>query len=330
MTILCRGCNNPITEENDSKAHIIPNALGGRLAPKGIICKTCNSILDRKADNALIKAFSAWPTLLDIPLQRGSNSPMTIETRNGRKVRAEADGSLVYTHVKYDVSDIPDGNLVKIEAGNMKTFNQLLKRAAKEYPKFDLAEAKQCVRTVGIQDDDIKLSLDFSPAAVFGGVITAIWLYLIMKTDQVLMDWDRLLHCIYEMQNHGGTFRYFIDGLPGLYGPNIDIGHKIIVRAIPSTGELIAYVEILGILKVGGLFAKSQTFNCEFEHIYAYDLVQQADRSSEYSIDRDEFDRQDWPSIGLAPIKNNAESLCNYVNDACNVLTNHYRQRLSK
>ena len=327
MTVRCRGCNETITEENDSEAHIIPNALGGRLAPKGIICRTCNSVLDKFADNALVEAFGAWPTLLDIPRQRGSNPRKTIETREAHKVQLAPDGSLKRMDIQYDISPIPEGHMVQIGSGNMKTFQQLLNRAAKDFPQFDPVAARQYARTVGIPIDEIKKSLDFSPAAVFGGVVTAIWLYLIMKTNRAFMDWNRLLSCVEQMQKNGGTFRYFVNGLPGLLGPNIDLGHKLIVRSVPSTGELIAYVETLGILKVGGLFAKSQTPGYELEHIYAYDLTRKADRSSEYSIDSSVFDRQNWLSVGLGPT--DADLLRDHFKYALDILTNHYRRRFS-
>ncbi len=47
-----------ITEaaKNDSEAHIIASALGGRLKPKGILSINGNNVLDRKVDNPHIKA----------------------------------------------------------------------------------------------------------------------------------------------------------------------------------------------------------------------------------------------------------------------------------
>jgi hypothetical protein len=327
MTVRCRGCNETITEENDSEAHIIPNALGGRLAPRGIICRMCNSVLDKLADNALVEAFGAWPTLLDIPRDRGNNPRKTIETREGHKVQLDPDGSLKRMDIDYDILQIPEGHLVQISAGNMKTFRQLLKRAAKDFPQFDPVAAEQYANTVEVPSGEIRMSLDFSPAAVFGGVITAIWLYLLMKENHAFMDWNRLLSCVESMQRNGGTFRYFVDGLPGLLGPNIDLCHKLIVRSIPCTGELIAYVEILGILRIGGLFARSQTPGCELEHIYAYDLVQKADLSSDYSIDSSVFERQNWLSVGLGPT--DADLLRDHFKNALDILTNHYRRRFS-
>lgn len=328
MQLLCRGCNSPLDSMNDSEAHIIPNALGGRLAPKGIICQSCNTELDRYADYSLIKAFGDWPTLLDIPRQRGKNPPKLIETHDGHRVRLNPDGSLSRIDIQYDVSKTSEGHLVEISAGDMKTFRQLLNRAAKDFPQLDQNIALEHAKKIGVDDDDkLKMGFDFSPAAVFGGVVTALWLFFIYKSDHALMNWERLIECITNMQKNGGTFRYLVSGLPGLNGPQIDLGNKIIMRSIPSTGELIAYVEILGILKIGGVFAQSPPPSIAIEYIYVHDLLQKLDRSNEYSINDNEFISQNWHTIGLGT--SDAEALRNHFKSALDIFVNHYRKNCS-
>lgn len=323
----CNLCGSALTAANDSEAHIIPNALGGRLKPKGILCQTCNTTLDDLADNALVRAFGDWPTLLDIPRDRGQNPSKRLETRDGKTVRVDRDGSLTRVDVLYDVVAIEDGHKVQIGAGDMKTFRQLLQRAAKKFPQLDPKIAEQHARTVGIEDDDLlKVGLDFSPQAVFGGIITAIWLFLIMKTGRAFMEQKQLSQVIKTMQSRGGTFRYMIDGLPGLQGPDVPIGHKIIVRSIPSTGELISYVEILGILQVGGVFAATPPPSIPLEFIYAYDVLGRRDVSADFSIDVSTFEQQDWRRVGLGPT--DAEALRKYFREALeSVFQQHYRAR---
>lgn len=326
MPSRCRGCGNPLTDANDSAAHIIPNALGGRLAPKGIICRTCNTVLDTLADNALVEAFGDWPTLLDIPRHRGKNPTKLIETLNGHRVRMNADGSSMRVDIQYDVDAIPEGYQVQIAAGDIKTIRQLLGRVTKQFPQVDAVEAERHARTIGIDEDDrLKMSLDFSPDAVFGGVVTAIWLFLILHTGQAIMDWSHLQECIAKVRSSGGTFRYFVGGLPGLRGPNIGLGHKIVTRSVPHTGELIAYLEILGIVKVGGVFARSPTPAMQLEHIYALDLLSKTDRSDEYSIDAVEFEQQNWSQVGLGPT--DAAALRAHFSDAIELLIEHYRNQ---
>lgn len=296
----CHLCSSDLTPDNDSEAHIIPNALGGRLKPKGIICQSCNTMLDKLADNALVQAFGEWPTLLAIPRDRGKNPSKQLMTRNGKRVQLEPDGSLTRVDILYEVAPIEDGHSVQIGAGNMKTFRQLLQRAAKQFPGLDPSSAELFARRVALEDDDkLKAPLDFSPKAIFGGIVTAIWLFLIFKTGHAFMERERLLSVIEKVQSNGGTFRYFVNGLPGLQGPDVPLGHKIIVRSVPTTGQLIAYVEILGLVKVGGVFAKASPPSAALEHIYAYDVLGRREISDTFSIDPDIFEHQNWETVGL-------------------------------
>ncbi|PZR44940.1 HNH endonuclease [Paraburkholderia fungorum] len=300
--VKCRGCGVQLTESNDSEAHIIPNALGGRLKPKGIICRECNTELDRVADNALVQAFGSWPTLLNVPRDRGTHPDKDVSTQSGRRVRLSPSGTLTRVDPVYAVEKTVDGHKLEIGAGVMKTFRQLLQRAATQFPQIDVEQALEHARTIGINDGDaLKMGLDYSPQAVFGGIISALWLYLIDVSGCAIMDWKRLLEVISGMQKNGGTFRYMVDGLPGLAGPNIPFGHRIVVRSVPNSGELIAYVEILGVLRIGGVLAAAGGPSDLIEHIYVYDLDSRADRSSEFSIESSEFERQNWSTVGLGP-----------------------------
>jgi hypothetical protein len=293
-----------------------------------LICQECNTALAGVADNALVEAFGAWPTLLAIPRQGGQNPSKSISTRDGNKVRVEADGSLTRTDVIYHVTPVPEGHKVEIAAGDRKTLRQLLNRTKKQFPQFDPVLAEQYAKVVGMSPDtELQMRLDFSPKATFGGAIAAIWLFLIQRTGHAFMDWNRLLVCIAQMQTTGGTFRYFVDGLPGLRGPQIDLGHKLIVRSVPATGELIAYVEILGVLKIGGVFAKSPAPARQLEHMYIYDLTGKCDRTSEFSIDPAQFAMQNWMTIGLGPA--DARPLRDHFQKALETFATHYRMRFS-
>ncbi|MCP4305508.1 MAG: HNH endonuclease [bacterium] len=328
MTIRCRGCNSPLTEANNSEAHVIPQALGGRLAPRDILCQTCNGRLNDTVDLPLVKALGAWPTLLNVPRQRGKQPSQTVHTRKGHKVSLESGGSMMRIDVVYDVTPIAQGDYVVIGAGQMKTARQLIQRAKNEFPQLDVTQAEKHLKTISLsRDDEIKLSLDFSPQAIFGGVLSGIWIYLIYTTGHAFCQWNDLLSRIAKMQEHGGLFRYLIDGLPGLKGPKIDLGHKIVVRAVPNTGELIIYMEIMGALRVGGVFAKCP-LGTVVEHVYVYDLSKMADRSKEFSIDGATFDAQDWRKVGLGPTNAEAPALRAHFNEQMKLLADvFYHQR---
>ena len=128
----CRGCDTPLTPDQDSEAHVFPNALSGRLKPKGIICRTCNGTLGKLADDALVKAFGDWPTLLDLPRDRGKAPSTTTKTKDGKTIRLNPDGSMRMMDVLYRSAAIGDAaTQLTIGAGAMKTIRQLLVRAKK-------------------------------------------------------------------------------------------------------------------------------------------------------------------------------------------------------
>ena len=78
-----------INQENSSRAHVIPSALGGRLKPLGILSKQGNTLLGDKVDLPLIEAFQSLMTLLDGSRDRGTNRPFHMTDENGRDVVVE-------------------------------------------------------------------------------------------------------------------------------------------------------------------------------------------------------------------------------------------------
>jgi hypothetical protein len=67
-----------LSQDNDSKAHIIPSALGGNIKPKGIISASANTILNDKFDSPLIKSLSSFMALLGAIPDRGEVQPTKI------------------------------------------------------------------------------------------------------------------------------------------------------------------------------------------------------------------------------------------------------------
>ena len=124
-----------------------------------------------------------------------------------------------------------------------------------------------------------------------------------------------------------GLLRHLVDGLPGLEGPAVPFGHRVVLRSVPRTGELVAYVEILGVLRIGGVYGKAKPGPAPWVgHVCVYDLDQQRDRSAEFRVDPAAFDVQDWAALGLAPSERE-RLLAHYERAIRDVLEPRYRAR---
>jgi hypothetical protein len=326
---LCRGCGCALTSNNDSEAHIIPNALGGRLKPKGILCAACNTELDKLADNPLVEAFGAWPTLLDLPRDRGRNPPKTVVSETGLRVRVGIEGPYTVQDVQYEKQPLAGGaTKVSISAPTEQIARQLAGRVAKEFPGVDVEDVMRLKRTESLpKDERINAAVNFGTAAVLGGVSAALWLFALWKEGRAPLSWEELKQDIAERQGGNGRLRHLVNGLPGLEGPVVPFGHKIVMRSVPRTRELIAYVEILGLLRIGGVYGVAKAGPVSrVEHIYVYDLDHQRDRSTEFCINPTVFDGQDSSTVGFA--SGERDRLVSYCQRAItDVLEPRYRTR---
>lgn len=67
----CIYSGEDITEDNNSAAHVFPNAIGGRLKPKNILTKTSNGEISKKIENSFINSFKELLALINPVRDRG-------------------------------------------------------------------------------------------------------------------------------------------------------------------------------------------------------------------------------------------------------------------
>lgn len=85
----------PIDAEgtNNHYEHVIPNALGGRLKAKDILCKSCGSNSGTSMDKAFVQMFFPFTERMDLAKERGENN-------NPVKGFIEIDGNAVEINFK--------------------------------------------------------------------------------------------------------------------------------------------------------------------------------------------------------------------------------------
>ena len=70
-----------LSESNRSLEHIIPNAIGGHLKSKDLICKNCNSNTGQKIDAEISKQLNFFANMLNIERDRGK--PQEFKIKDG-------------------------------------------------------------------------------------------------------------------------------------------------------------------------------------------------------------------------------------------------------
>jgi hypothetical protein len=132
-----------LTEENDSKAHVLPSALGGRFKPKGILSNAANEILNDKFDLPLIRALHPFMALLGGARDRGENTPTRMTDKFGQSYSVVFGKSLELTEPKFNEEKLGNGTAYQITARNMKEARTLLGKVKKNHPEFDIEDALQ-------------------------------------------------------------------------------------------------------------------------------------------------------------------------------------------
>ncbi len=135
----CALCDSVITKDNDTKEHIIPNAIGGRRKIKGFICRACNSSSGDSWDKELAKQLNNLSLFFGIKRERGNVPPELIETTAGDRFSLNVDGSMAIEKPIY--SEIPsqddDSVQINITARDINEAKNILKGVKRKYPQVD-------------------------------------------------------------------------------------------------------------------------------------------------------------------------------------------------
>ena len=92
----CWLCDCGITDKNDAKEHIIPDAIGGRRTVRGFVCKACNNETGRSWDAVVARQLQGAGLLFGIARQKGTPvPPMKVFSARGESFVLQSGNKLV-------------------------------------------------------------------------------------------------------------------------------------------------------------------------------------------------------------------------------------------
>jgi hypothetical protein len=93
---VCIVCDVEITASNDSREHIIQNAIGGIRKASGVLCSACNSNTGLTWDAEAARQLEFLTLHLGISRDRDGGRAGEFRTISGRTVRKHPDGRLTF------------------------------------------------------------------------------------------------------------------------------------------------------------------------------------------------------------------------------------------
>lgn len=171
----CIITDQEITTENNSKAHVIPSCLGGRLKPLNILSEDGNSALNDTVDLPLIKAFQPLMSLINGSRDRGTNPSIKMTDEDGKKYLVNFGEFISPQTPSFEEETLPDGSLkISIKARTRKEARELLGKIKKSHPQFDVEEALQSSLPIEkYLDGKLNFSFDVGPGVTFPAAFAA-------------------------------------------------------------------------------------------------------------------------------------------------------------
>jgi len=279
----CFLCTAVLTRTNETKEHIIAQAIGGRKKVMGFICLKCNTKTGRVWDNELADQFHDLGLFLRINRQRGTLSPRTIETDKGKELLLHHDGNMSLPRSVVTETRVGDQMSVRIQASTMRELKKHLNGLSRKYPgKFDVEKLlEENEIQASYLTDPIKLSqsmdLDLAGKSIVKSVAA------LVSDAQVNMDACNLAMA-YLVHGKGFPLVFYTgrelvknrsEGIPM---------HCVSVSGDPGAKRIIGYFEIYGIYRV--LIHLSDSFDgIAFQHSYAINPMSGAEVDVEVDLD---------------------------------------------
>lgn len=139
MNIICYCCEEQITKDTSSVEHILPNAIGGKLKSKKLLCKDCNSNFGVSFDSELSKQLLFLSSFLNVKRDRGNHPKVKGgKTESGIDIDFLSGGKPYYA--KPSVKTITKDNEVVLDimARDKKELKQILKGLSRKHPQIDI------------------------------------------------------------------------------------------------------------------------------------------------------------------------------------------------
>ncbi|RJF90650.1 hypothetical protein D3876_10565 [Sphingomonas cavernae] len=252
MTKNCLITGAPVTDENDSRAHVIPSAIGGRLKPKGLLCGDANGILNGSVDLALVRAFEPIMSLLDGSRDRGSNSPVRMTDASGRAYEVAFGKPLTLTRPEFSMEVLADRSvIVQVSARTVPELRTLLGRVRARFPDFDIDAVVRQAAVQHSRPGRLRGQLQLGPASTFPAAYVAASIF---AAHRGFTPHPELATYVASLDPQPDPVPLppdtFLWHQPRWFDVDGEVSHILALIGDPKAGLMLAFVEYFGIASV--------------------------------------------------------------------------------
>ncbi|TGM57106.1 HNH endonuclease [Leptospira vanthielii] len=268
---ICYICKDEIKSQNQSKEHIIPNSIGGKLKSLDLLCKTCNSNFGAKSDAELAKQFNFICNVLNIERDNGEPQPILVEkVKTGEKYKVTPDGLFQLKNPEIVQKVTGKEVSIKIKARTKKEAKNILENLKKKYPKLNVEEFLN--KAVNIEEEFIEpihADLSIGGKEIFQSILKSALNYYIFKTQNI----EPVKKAIEQLKNYSLNLVEPIIPEFSIYDlETSDINHSIFIHGNQKEKKLYAIIEYFNIYH---FIVKLSDEYCDedISLLYVYDII---------------------------------------------------------
>lgn len=245
----CALCPSILNNKNQSKEHIIPNAIGGRRKTKTFICNTCNNKLGETWDAELARQLNWCALTLGISRERGEVPPQIIQTIEGQKLWLQNDGTMTPEKPSYREDDTGHQTKISISARNMNEAKKMLNGVIRKHPSFDKDKALQELRVEEVYlDSPIHVNLGIGGPQVGRSIVKTAFAH---ASDSGVPHkyCDAALKYLTE-DNSQAPFGFALLTDLVKNRPSDRLFHCVALIGDPKKKKLLSYIEYFGLFRI--------------------------------------------------------------------------------
>jgi hypothetical protein len=288
----CALCDCRILPSNDSREHIIPQALGGRKKVLGFICRNCNNNRGNSWDAALAAELNWFCVALNVSRERGAPPKQRVKGLAGQNIWLHADGSMTLDEPLVTVEKTDSGRRFLLKPQSMAEARKKLREIQKKHAEIDVEKELANAVINAVRPGVIYTTFAF--CGELGGrslVKTAMAMAYDMGIESHACDFA--LRYLRDSNAAPALAEFYIRDFV-LNRPSQQLINSVTVTADPRKNTLIAYVEYFGVVRY--VVHLSQTYSGPPKHC-TYAIDTKTGRPADLHVDLNLSDNEHAASL---------------------------------